>query len=327
MREARLRALYRDVTNGVRPASELLRRAAAEHGVESAPYTSVESQIFARCVTLLLDAVGLIERAAFAREVAALPHTPPTVLARLLDDDHLVVAPVLELAPFSDLELLRLVAARDVEREHCAIARRERLGESVSDVLVVQGRPHVLTTLAGNRAIGLSRQSLETLCDVAVRLTTVGAALARRSDLPGEIVEMLARRMDAHHLVVAEFSDDALIAIVAEGEEAQEIAVAWRSPLSVRLTDFLIARGRNRTLLVVAGNTGAQISALGFLVLSSLAVDMPDMDAALARRTDLPPEIARNLYRRVADQLQARIDRLIVRDLARGRRSYVLRQG
>ncbi|NLH79849.1 MAG: DUF2336 domain-containing protein, partial [Phyllobacteriaceae bacterium] len=85
-------------------------------------------------------------------------------------------------------------------------------------------------------------------------------------------------------------------------------------------------RGRPRVLLTVAGNVGARISRRGFDALSAVATAQADMDEALARRSDLPVEIARNLYRRIGERMQARLDELIARDLARGRRPYVLRQ-
>lgn len=325
MREDRLRALYRDVTRGDRQTADLLRRAANEHAGDPTPYSGVEAQLFAKIAVLLLDAAGLIERAAFARDVAALPHTPPTVITRLLEDDHVVAVPVLELSPLSEIELLRLVSHGGVERTHCAIARRETVGETLTDVLVGEGRPPVLQTIAENPGAKLSRTSLEMLCDAAARLTAVGTAMAQRSDLPAGTVALLERRMAVHPLTVAKHTDDALITIVTNGDEAEEVAVAWRSPLSVRMTDFLIARGRRRVLVIVAGNTGAEISQMGFLVLATIATDHPEMDQALARRSDLPLGIARHLQRRLSNRMQMRIDELVARDLARGRRPFVLR--
>lgn len=325
MREDRLRALYRDATRNDRKTSDLLRRMASEHAGDLAPYSSVEAQLFGKIVIPLLDAAGLIERAAFARDVAPLPHTPAEVIARLLDDDHLVAGPVLEAAPLSEVELLRLASRGSTDHMQCAIARRDMVGETITDVLVAGGRTPVLQTIAGNSGAKLSRTSFETLADAAARLTAVGKALVKRSDLPAGAVATIERRMAAHPFTIDERSDDDLVTIVTAGEEDVEIAVAWRSPLSVRMTDFLISRGRRRVLVVVAGNTGAVISPTGFFVLASIATDHPEMDEALARRSDLPPAIARHLHRRLSDRMQARIDELVARDLARGRRPFVLR--
>lgn len=326
MRETRLRALYRDVTSGDRPSGDLLKQAAADHARDTTPYTGVESQLFTKATLLLLDAAGLLERSTFAREIAGLPHTPPSVLARLLDDDHMVAGAVLEFAPMSEIELLRLASGRNGEHSQCAIARRETVGETVTEVLVVGGRPQVMQTVAANPGAKLSRTSLETLCDAAARLTAVGKALAKRPDLPPGVAETLDLRMKAHPLTRAPRDDDSLISIVSRGGEAEEVAVASRSPLSGRMTDFLIARRHRRVLLVVAGNVGAIISAQGFQVLAAIATDHPEMDDALARRSDLPTDIARHLTRRLSERMRLRIDELVARDLARGRRPFVLRQ-
>lgn len=327
MREKRLRELYREQTGGRTSAPEMLKRLAEVHGTDTGELRPTESQIFTKLALVLLDQAGLLDRFAFARDVAALPHTPQSVIVRLLDDDHLVASSVIERAPFSDLELLKLIATRDTERVHSAIARRSDVSEMISDVLIGKGRPEVLTALAGNAGAKLSRASLEMLCDTAVRQSAMGKALARRSDLPPQVASMLNRGIEARALVHAELSDDDLIALVISNDkESEEVAIAWRSPLSLPMTDFLIARGRPRVLLILAGNVGAKISPRGFDLLSAIATDHADMDEALARRGDLPNSIARNLHRRIGERMRERIDALIARDLARGRRPFVLRQ-
>lgn len=327
MRERRLRELYQDWTGGKRPHPELLKRLAEELMRHDGDLTSAESQIFSKLALALFDKVGLLDRFAFARSVSTHPHVPKAVVARMLEDDHLVASAVIEFAPFSDVELLELLTTRDNDRVQSAIARRRGVSESITEVLVARGRPDVLAALAGNQSARLSQPSLETLCDIAVRQSAMGKALARRADLPPQVSALLKRRLEVRHLVTAELTDDELVEIIAANErEAEEVAIAWRNPLSVGMTDFLIDRGRSRVLLTVAGNIGAKISARGFDLLSSIAAHQPEMDDALARRGDLPPEIARFLHRRIGERLRLRLDHLIARDLARGRRPFVLRQ-
>ncbi|NLH80199.1 MAG: DUF2336 domain-containing protein, partial [Phyllobacteriaceae bacterium] len=241
MREQRLRALLRETTNGPRSVAEQLRRLAAEHAQDTSELTPTESQIFAKLATALLDKAGLLDRFAFARDVAPQRNTPRSVIERLLADDHLVASSVVEHAPFADLDLLKLIGSRDDSRIHCAIARREGVSETITDVLIGKGRPDVLTALAGNAGAKLSPSSLEMLCDTAVRQSLLGKALARRKDLPPQVAAMLNRRLEARHLVHAELSDGDLIDLVetADKEDA-EVAIAWRSPLSIVVTDFLI---------------------------------------------------------------------------------------
>lgn len=327
MRERRLRELHREWSAGKRAASDILKLAAGEHVRDESEYSAAEGKVFATLVSDLLERAGLLDRFAFAREIAALRHTPASVIARLLEDDHLIASCVIENAPFSDLELLKLIGSRDCERVHCAIARRSALSETITDVLVGKGRPEVMTAIAGNRGARLSQASLEMLCDTAVRQSAMGKALAKRPDLPAHISGVLNRRIEVRHLVHASLSDDELIDMVTVGDaESEEVAIAWRSPLSMVITDFLIGRGRPRVLLTIAGNVGAKISSNGFDVLASIATDHSEMDDALARRGDLPTEIARHLHRRLGERMRARIAELVARDLSRGRRPFVLRQ-
>lgn len=327
MRERRLRDLYRDWTGGQRPHPELLKRLAEELMRHDGAMTSPEAQIFSKLALALLEKVGLLDRFAFARNVSGHPHVPPSVVSRMLDDDHLVASAVIEYAPLTDVDLLKLITTRDNDRVQCAVARRRDVSEAITDVLVARGRPDVLAALAGNQTARLSQSSLETLCDTAVRQSAMGKALARRPDLPPQVSSLLKRRLEARHLVVAELSDDELVEIIAANErEAEEVAIAWRNPLSMGMTDFLIDRGRARVLLTVAGNIGAKISTRGFDLLSTIATHQPEMDDALARRGDLPPTIARFLHRRIGERMRLRIDQLVARDLARGRRPFVLRQ-
>ena len=327
MRERRLRELYRNWTSGQRPHPELLKQLAEELVRHDCELTSAEGQIFSKLALVLLDKVGLLDRFAFARTVSGHQHVPPVVVGRLLEDDHLVASAVIENAPLSDAELLKLLTTRDNDRVHAAIARRRGVSEAITEVLVSRGRPEALAALAGNQSARLSQSCLEALCDTAVRQSAMGKALARRPDLPPQVAASLKRRIEARHLVTAELSDNELVEIIAAHErEAEEVAIAWRNPLSMGMTDFLIDRGRARVLLTVAGNIGAKISTRGFDQLSSIATHQPEMDDALARRGDLPPEIARFLHRRIGERIRLRLDQLIARDLARGRRPFVLRQ-
>lgn len=327
MRERVLRELHRESGQGRTSPAQLMGRLTQELEREPTELTAIEAQIFTGLAVAQLAKASLLERFAFARDVSAFANTPRPVVTRLLEDDHLVAAAVIEQAPLAETDLLRLICAKDSERVQCAIARRPDLGEAISDLLVAKGRPAVLAELAGNRRVTLSKTSLEILCDAAVRQTAMGQALARRSDLPPPIAALLKRRIEARHLVHEDLSDDELKTLLeTRGGEAEEVAIASRAPLSVDMTDYLIDRGRPCVMLALAGNVDAKISDRGFDVLSNIAARQAQMDETLARRHDLPPIIARNLVRRLGERMQARLDDLIRRDLGRGRRTFVLRE-
>ena len=328
MREQRLRELYRSARAENADVAEMLQIVAGEHAVARREMSPIEAQIFTKLAETLLDRAGLLDRFAFARDVSGSPLTPPAVVKRLLDDDHLVASTVIQAAPFNDVQLLELITApnREPERVQTAVARRPLLSRTITGVLVGKGRPEVLTALAANPGAELSRASLEAMCDMAVRQSVMGKALARRADLPAEISGMLNRRLEVGPLVDAPLSESELLGLVAANDdEAEQVAIAWRSPLSSRVSDALIDNGRPRVLLTLAGNAGAKISPRGFDVLAAVATDHSEMDEALARRTDLPPVIAKRLHKRLSDRMRERIDELILRDRNRQRRPFVLR--
>lgn len=327
MSEKKLREFYREWTSGSRPPADILKRMGEEHVRTPGELTSAESQIFAKLASVLLDKSGLLDRVAFARTVAGAPHTPPAVVLRLIDDDHLVASAAIECAPLCDLDLLKLVATRDAERLQTAIAHRRVVSETLCDVLVGRGRPEVHAALAANPGARLSRAALETLCDAAVRNVAVGKALQKRTDLSPQTEALLARRLEARRLVTADLRDGELCDLLLSADrEADEVAIASRTPVSTLLGDFLIARGRMRVLLTLAGNIGAKLSPRALETLGAMGRDTPEMDDALARRGDLPAEVARDVGQRIAERMRLRIDALAAKELARGRRGILLRQ-
>jgi uncharacterized protein (DUF2336 family) len=73
------------------------------------------------------------------------------------------------------------------------------------------------------------------------------------------------------------------------------LAISRRRALSEDVTDVLIERGNSAVLETVAGNPGAQLSSQGLETLVDQATENAALGDALARRSDIPSDVAAKL--------------------------------
>ena len=107
--------------------------------------------------------------------------------------------------------------------------------------------------------------------------------------------------------------------------EITMVMIAQRMNNGIPITDRLIDVGTLKVLLAVATNTTSKLSWASFDKLGNMAVEEPEMDAALAHRADLPLDIARRLHRRVSQSSSRRVAALMANDAKRRRTGFVLR--
>lgn len=123
-----------------------------------------------------------------------------------------------------------------------------------------------------------------------------------------------------------ELSESRLLALMDDdAREVTHVMIAQRPNTGVPITDRLVADDRIKVLLALAANASATLSEAAFEKLGALAVERPDMDAALAHRADLPVAIAKNLHRRIGQSSAKRVHDMIARDDLKRRSGYVLR--
>lgn len=187
-----------------RVPSDDLRKARDAFVRRTGRITEAELAAFTAAVVVLLPKVSLIERMAFARQVAPNRNMPHSLLTIIMDDNYLVSAPVLESAPLLSEQDLTQVIQRHGPPVCLAIAKRENLSIQVTDLLMAYAEDKVRHALAGNQTARLSRRSLTELCGLAEVNDTVRDALARRRDLPMTLAARLraigapAQPKDAH---------------------------------------------------------------------------------------------------------------------------------
>jgi uncharacterized protein (DUF2336 family) len=156
---------------------------------------------FADLSLRLLGQVQLIERMAFARQLAKHRATPRALLTKLTNDHYLVSAPVLESAPMLSESDLNGLIDRYGNTVFLAIAKRDELSVQLTDKLMTDSEPKVRQTLAGNTGARLSRKTMTALCDAAEDDETMRAALSRRRDLPLNLVNRLRAQRGAAPIV------------------------------------------------------------------------------------------------------------------------------
>ncbi|GIK80583.1 MAG: DUF2336 domain-containing protein [Xanthobacteraceae bacterium] len=229
-------------------------------------HAAVELSLFDEIMRMVMAEVGPGPRAELAARLALARHPPPVVLLRLANDEILVAEPILANSPaLAEDELERL--ARELSQEHlAAIAGRARLGERVTDVLVVRGDDRVAIRVAGNDGARFSPTGFVKLADRAEVNTILRDRLAARADLPETIVERLIPMIGGP-----------MIARIAEGLDAAPDSLLPAVP--GRPLDMLLDQ--------VARGTAS---------LDEIVTELADSDAAvavtelIARRTRLTPE-------------------------------------
>ena len=147
-------------------------------------------------------------------------------------------------------------------------------------------------------------------------------------NLPMPLIQRLLQEtpvVSSHLVLLAPFTDEELIEMIDKGDLSRKIAITQRPNLTVPVTDQLVHYGELPVLVGLAKNTSAKISRRSFDLMASVASNEPDMDKALAVRSDLPVDIATKLSRRVRTATEARMSKLIKEDLTPKRGPFVLR--
>jgi uncharacterized protein (DUF2336 family) len=175
--------------------SELLRKIRDAFVVSGSALTDSDLERFDAVMARLLEATPLLERVTFAKAVAKSNRLPDRLRKRLLADNSMVAAPIIEQARLSDDDLVSII---DVNSEAVclAVAKRIPLSDYITDLLIATSHAKVLLTVARNIDATLSPSGFEILSDVAVADLDMDEALSSRPDLPPDIARKLTRALE-----------------------------------------------------------------------------------------------------------------------------------
>ncbi|MEZ5669048.1 MAG: DUF2336 domain-containing protein [Alphaproteobacteria bacterium] len=149
--------------------------------------------------------------------------------------------------------------------------------------------------------------------DVRARLAE---RLAARPDAPRPLIALLANQdIDIARPVLLHsraLQDDDLVEIVRHRTLEHQLAVAARDSLSEEVSEELVGTGQTRVITTLLRNHGARIREATLAYLAEQAERVDAFREPLVHRHDLPPHVAKRLYRLVAgalrDELSARFD-------------------
>lgn len=173
---------------------ELLRR--ATEVLDARGHAAAEQADIDELLAAAAEDYAAHVRAGIAELVAASPLFPRTA-NRLALDDIQVAEPVLKHAvTLTDETLLKVIEFKS--QDHLmAVTKRRALGERVSHALVQRGDDHVVASLLGNAGADIGQTTYETIAVRAEDSRVLQAPLARRKDVPLELLTGLYLRVEA----------------------------------------------------------------------------------------------------------------------------------
>jgi uncharacterized protein (DUF2336 family) len=164
---------------------KILERVADLFAAGSRGYSGAQIAVFDDVLRMLCAEVEVEARARLAERLAHVDCAPPKLLRLLAFDDAIAVAePVLAHSQqLTDGDLVE--NARAKSQEHLlAIARRLKLSEAVTDVLVERGDRRVVHRVVRNKGARFSLAGYASLTKRARRSEKLAMALAQRGDIP-----------------------------------------------------------------------------------------------------------------------------------------------
>jgi uncharacterized protein (DUF2336 family) len=182
-------------TGGVKQRLRILQRITDLFVAGTRSYSTEQIALFDDVLQELAADIEVKARAKLAQRLADVSGAPPKLIRSLAFDDAIEVAgPVLvHSEQLSDDDLVENVRSKS-QAHLFAIAKRLKLSEAVTDVLVERGDRRVLHKVAGNRGARFSLAGYERLSDRARRDRRLTLTLAQRSDIPRQY---LIRLLDA----------------------------------------------------------------------------------------------------------------------------------
>ncbi len=281
----------RPLPRGRESASAALIHALADcFFMRAGRHTRAELVLFDHVIALVLAKVEPLARAELAERLADEGRPPRRVLMRLANDEISVARPILVRSPaLTDADLEGL-ATRQSQWHLLAIASRNALSPTVTDVLVRRGDDAVVDHLAANCGARFSAQGFARLAGRAAGNPGLGARLHERGDLPADIAAQLAP------LIRKEVAET-LSAIAGSVSEQTQAALVAES--QVALAECLRAAAKAARPLDVL----ADLMSRGLLSMNDAVIELADAEAAfgvaslIGRKLELRPDIVvRVLY-------------------------------
>jgi uncharacterized protein (DUF2336 family) len=161
--------------------------------VERAPtYSNDHIAVFDEVFGRLVGKAERPELIELSDRLAPVDNAPTNVVDRLARHDDIAISgPLLLKSSAVKDQTLAAVAKEKSERHLSAIAGRDQIGESVTDVLVDRCSAEVACKVTGNKGATLSELGFVKLINRAKDDKALASAIGSRSDLPPELQPFL----------------------------------------------------------------------------------------------------------------------------------------
>lgn len=171
-------------------------------------------------------------------------------------------------------------------------AHRNLLAESLGKIVLSEGR--TLSEAEQNLVYDILRRLVH---DVEMRIRRgLAETLSDRDDTPRDLVVTLANDViEVAHPILTKSSvlqDMDLIELVLEHTDQHRLAITERATLSEKVSESLLETGDEALIGAVLNNQGARIHSITLEKLVDYSAENPALQEPLAKRADLPQNLA-----------------------------------
>jgi uncharacterized protein (DUF2336 family) len=172
--------------------SELLRRVTDLLLGDVGNYSDHQIAIFGDIMGRMIENVETPALIELSVRLAPLSRVPMNVITSLARHDNMAVAgPILESSSMLSDDTLVSIAMTKWSNQLAAVAGRDGLTETITDLLIERGNADVMHKLISNHSARISEVGFVRLIGQAKTDKTIAAAIATRTDLPLELTPFL----------------------------------------------------------------------------------------------------------------------------------------
>ena len=168
--------------------SEILQQVTNLFLRDAGSYSDDQSTVFGLIINILIEKVERKTLIELSGKFASASHAPIDVIRRLSRDDDIAISgPILESSNLlSDGHILEVASAKG-KALLLAIANRNPVNESITDVLINRAIPEVVHRLADNELARFSEVGFVKLIGLAKNDNELAASVSKRKDIPAEL--------------------------------------------------------------------------------------------------------------------------------------------
>ncbi len=155
-------------------------------------YNDEQIAIFDDVICRLIENIGQPALVELSDRLSSVGKGPGNALARLSSSDDIAVSgPALTRSNSLTDKTLVAIAGKKGQKQLAAIAGRPKISEVVTDVLVERGNAEVSRKVSSNLGARISETGFVKLINKAKKDRELANAIAKRDDLPEELVPFL----------------------------------------------------------------------------------------------------------------------------------------